>query len=93
MMFAGKGQEDRIAELDELVSKMNIASEKDKRDAIVAVISELVAQRREAQGMCNMSNMMQHMMSDAGSGMMKGMGAGMKSCQKMGKTDGHGANS
>jgi hypothetical protein len=63
------------ARLDDLVKKMNTAKGTKKVDAVAAVVSELVAQRKEMrqQMMAMRPEMMRHMMEHMRMGMTKGM--------------------
>jgi hypothetical protein len=73
------------ARLDELVKTMNAAKGNKKVDAVGAVVSELVVQRKEMrqQMMAIQPEMMRHMMEHMRMGMMKGMMESMEQCPMM----------
>lgn len=84
------------AQLDELVTKMNAAADNRKVDAVAAVVTELVAQRKDMrqQMMAGPHDMMKHMMKHMPMETMKGMAEcpmmkGMDGMSSPGKHDEH----
>ena len=73
------------ARLDDLVKRMNAATGSKKPDAVAAVITELVAQRKQMreQMMAMQPEMMKHMMEHMRMGMMKGMEDSTSMCPMM----------
>jgi hypothetical protein len=76
------------SKLTDLVSEMEAASGEDKTEALAAVVSELVAQRRAMHEMMAQMQprMMNHMMEHMASGMMQGMMQSMTECPMMKQT-------
>lgn len=91
MMAKQQEMETRMAEMDarlqQLVDQMNAARGSSKVDRMAAVLTEMVAQRKQMrEQMAAMPPMMmQHMMQHLHHSMMKGMGEGMAGCPMMKK--------